>query len=82
MSARKDRQIKATMKPLIEEVQKYIETKNNDLGFVEGARLKVKAHYDRVKNETQLIFTFINKGAKEAARNAADIGKGSGSPEA
>jgi len=70
MSARKDRQIKAAMSPLVEEVRKYVENnKAETLGFVGDVRLKVKAHYDKVKKETQLILTFVGKEAeKQIAR--------------
>lgn len=63
MSTRKERRIKATMGPLIEEVKKYVEDENKiqALGLMGQIKLKVGAHYDRTKKETQVILTFVEK---------------------
>jgi len=61
MSVRKERRIKEAMRPIINEVKAYVETKKETLGLPKGVRLKVGANYDKIKKETQLIFTFIGK---------------------
>jgi len=72
MSVRKDRQLKAEMAPLIEDVQKYVETNQNTIPVIaRSSKLKVKAHYDRLKKETQLILTFVERAAGEKKRAVA-----------
>jgi hypothetical protein len=66
MSTRKERRVKAAMEPLLEEVKKYVEDENKakTLGLMGQVKLKIGAHYDRAKKETQLVLTFIENRAK------------------
>jgi len=74
MSTRKERRVKVAMGPLLEEVKRYVEDENKakSLGLMGQVKLKIGAHYDRTKRETQLVLTFIENKTKTRIKS---IGK-------